>query len=99
MHIPTSRKEISLKQNKLYLPPNSGYMTLVKKIRICIINHKIIKQHPASPLGNYNIIMKKSCVKASEVCHTSIYACLVHKVWNRVQQCQWTGSRSAIQLR
>jgi hypothetical protein len=71
-------------------------MTLVKQIRIYIINHKII-QHSASPLGIYNI-KKKACVKASEVCHTSIYACLAHKVWNRAQKCHWTGSQPAIQL-
>jgi hypothetical protein len=59
MRIPTSQKEISWTQNKLHLPPNSGYMTLVKQIRIYIINHKIIQQHSASTLGNYNIIMKK----------------------------------------
>jgi hypothetical protein len=59
MQTPTSPKEISWKQNALYLPPNVGYMTLVKQIRICVINHKVIQQHSASPLGNYNIIMKK----------------------------------------
>jgi len=40
MHIPTFQKEISWKRNKLYLPPNFGYMTLVKQIRMYVGDSK-----------------------------------------------------------